>query len=178
MVGRPPAGASECAVAARRQRSAISPGDLRPALPVSGGKTDSLRNSRRMIRIGMRQIALALLFVTLGCKEGSESPEPGSRLVYESCKSGLPPEEELCGEGLVCQGSLDPGASYCAPACSEASEDIWSQDPECPEIDGFVSYCAAAGGLSCVIRCESSCPDGLGLQCPDHSSRCQGQEGP
>ena len=133
-----------------------------------------------MIRIGMRQIALALLFfVTLGCKEGSEDPEPGSRQVYESCKSGLPPEEELCGEGLVCQGSLDPRASYCAPACSEASEDIWSQDPECPEIDGFVSYCAApAGGLSCVIRCDASCPDGLGLQCPDHSSWCEGQEGP
>ena len=144
------------------------------------GKLARLRNSRRMIKIGMRQIALALLFfVTLGCKEGSENPEPGSRQVYESCKSGLPPEEELCGEGLVCQGSLDPRASYCAPACSEASEDIWSQDPECPEIDGFVSYCAApAGGLSCVIRCDVSCPDGLGLRCPERTDLCVGEEGP
>ena len=156
------------------------PGIYRSSFPVVGRKNDRLRNSRRMIRIGMRQIALGLLFlVTLGCKDGSDSPEPGSRQVYESCKSGLPPEEELCGEGLVCQGSLDPRASYCAPACSEASEDIWSQDPECPEIDGFVSYCAApAGGLSCVIRCNASCPDNLGLRCPDHSSYCEGQEGP
>lgn len=126
----------------------------------------------------MRHTGLGLLLLTLACKDVSDGPEPGSRQMYESCKSGLPPEDELCAEGLVCQGSLDPTASYCAPACDEASEDILSQDPQCPEFDGFVSYCAApSGGLSCVIRCEDSCPDGLGLQCPD-GNRCQGQEGP
>lgn len=126
----------------------------------------------------MRHAALALMLVTLACKDGSDSPEPGSRAMYEACESGLPPNEELCGEGLVCQGSLDPKSSYCAPACAVESEDVWSQDPQCPEYEGFVSYCGApAGGLSCIIRCENSCPDGLGLQCPDHGSRCEGEEG-
>jgi hypothetical protein len=127
----------------------------------------------------MRHAALALMLVTLACKEGTDSPEPGSRAMYESCESSLPPNEELCAEGLVCQGSLDPKGAYCAPACAVASEDIWSQDPQCPEIYGFVSYCGELpGGLSCIIVCEASCPDGLGLYCPDNSSRCEGQEGP
>lgn len=127
----------------------------------------------------MRHTALVLLVLAFACKTGPDSPEPGSREVYESCKSGLSPDEELCGEGLVCQGSLDPTASYCAPACPAASDDIYSQDPECPVIDEFVSYCAnLPGGLSCVIRCDNACPDGLGLRCPDHSYLCIGEEGP
>lgn len=119
------------------------------------------------------------MLVFLACKNGSDDPQPGSRQIYESCKSGLAPEEELCAAELVCQGSLDPRASYCAPSCAVESEDITSQDPQCPEIEGFVSYCARpAGGLSCVIECDEACPDNLGLQCPDHGSLCEGQEGP
>src|SRR5688572_25040664 len=106
----------------------------------------------------MRHPALAVMLVLLSCKDGSDDPEPGTRQVYDSCKSGLSAEEELCAEGLVCQGSLDPKASYCAPSCSVESEDISSQDPQCPEIEGFVSYCAkAAGGISCVIGCDEAC---------------------
>ena len=127
----------------------------------------------------MRHSALAFMLVLLACRNGSDDPEPGSRQIYESCKSGLSPDEELCGENLVCQGSVAPTSSYCAPSCSVSSEDIWSQDAQCPEIEGFVSYCAKPpGGLSCVIRCNEACPDGLGLQCPDHGSLCEGQEGP
>mgnify|MGYP001350205673 CR=1 FL=1 len=126
----------------------------------------------------MRQAALALILVTFACNDGADSPAPGSRAMYEPCESNLPLDEELCAPGLVCQGSLDPTAAYCAPACPAASEDIWSQDSECPEIEGFVSYCGEfSGAFSCVIRCESSCPDGLGLQCPDSGSRCEGQGG-
>ena len=125
---------------------------------------------------GMRHTALAMLLATLACKNGVD-PDPGSRQLYESCQSGLMPEDELCGEGLVCQGSRDPTASYCAPSCSRASDDIYSQDPECPEIDGFVSYCAnLRGGLSCAIVCDNACPDGLGLLCPDHTELCVGDE--
>ncbi len=127
----------------------------------------------------MRHGALALLLVTLSCKDQLDGPAPGSREMYEPCESGLPPDEELCGEGLVCQDSLDPKRSYCAPACSAASEDIWSQDPECPVFEGFVSYCGEfLGGFSCIIQCENSCPDGLGLECPEHGSRCEGQGEP
>ena len=58
-------------------------------------------------------------------------------------------------------------------------EDITSQDPQCPEIEGFVSYCAAPpGGLSCVILCDNACPDGLGLQCPVNGNLCEGQASP
>ena len=128
----------------------------------------------------MRHIALALIVVVApACNNEPDAPKPGSRLMYESCKSGLMPEDELCGEGLVCQGSLDPRRSYCAPSCSGESDDISIQDPQCPEIEGFVSYCAKpAGGLSCVIECDEACPDGLGLHCPDHGSLCEGHEGP
>lgn len=126
----------------------------------------------------MRHFALALMLLTLACKDGGDGPDPGSRSIYEACKSNLTPEEDLCGEGLVCQGSLDPKASYCAPACPAVSEDIWAQDPACPEIEGFVSNCAdLPGGLSCVILCEDSCPDGLGLYCPENGSTCERQDG-
>lgn len=127
----------------------------------------------------MRHLALALVLLTMACSGGSDAPEPGSREMYESCQSGLPADKELCADGLVCQGSLDPAASYCAPACPMASADIFSQDPACPEIEGFVSYCTElAGGLSCVIVCENACPDGLGLECPDNTDFCVGQGGP
>ncbi len=126
----------------------------------------------------MRQAALALLLVTLACSDGSDGPAPGSRAMYEPCTSNLSPEEELCAEGLVCQGSLDPTASYCAPACPAASDDVSSQDPECPEFEGFISYCGEfSGAFACVISCENSCPDGLGLECADNGSRCVGQGG-
>jgi len=124
----------------------------------------------------MRHTGLALTVLVLACSDGPAGPEPGSRAMYESCQSGLSSKEELCAEGLVCQGSLDPKASYCAPACSVESEDIWTQDPQCPEIEGFISYCAKpAGGLSCVIQCDNACPDGLGLRCPENGSLCEGQ---
>lgn len=127
----------------------------------------------------MRLAALVFSLMTIACGDGTDSPEPGSRKLYEPCESNLSPDEELCGDGMVCQGSVDPKASYCAPACSVESEDITSQDPQCPEIEGFVSYCAAPpGGLSCVILCDNACPDGLGLQCPVNGNLCEGQASP
>lgn len=127
----------------------------------------------------MHRAALTLILAMLACNDGADGPKPGSRAMYEACESNLPPEDELCGEGLVCQGSLDPRAAYCAPACAAASEDIWSQDPQCPEIDGFVSYCGEfSGAFACAISCETSCPDSLGLQCPKGGGRCEGQVEP
>lgn len=127
----------------------------------------------------MRPAAVVLMLATFACKSGSDGSEPGSRALYDLCDYGLPPEQELCGEGLVCQGSLDPKASYCAPACSTPSEDIYTQDPQCPEIEGFVSYCVdSANAPSCVIVCDTTCPDGLGLQCPESSNFCEGRDDP
>lgn len=127
--------------------------------------------------MGMRQTALLVTLMTVACKDDPDGAQPASQAMYDLCDYGLPAEKELCAPGLVCQGSLDPKASYCAPACSTPSEDIYSQDPQCPEVEGFVSYCVDFNNApSCVIVCENSCPDGLGLQCPDHSNWCEGQE--
>lgn len=125
----------------------------------------------------MRQTALGLMLLMAACNNGPDGPDPGSLALYESCKYVADPDEGLCGEGLVCQGSQDPKGFYCAPACSVASDDIYSQSPDCPEIDGFVSYCGELSGrLSCIIQCEQSCPDGLGLRCEDLLDRCVGQD--
>ena len=124
---------------------------------------------------GMRQTALALVVFTVACKTGPDDPQPGSREMYESCTYVVDPSEELCAEGLVCQGSLDPDGFYCAPACPALSDDIYSQSPDCPEIDGFVSYCGELSGrLSCIIQCKTSCPDGLGLRCEQNLTQCVG----
>jgi hypothetical protein len=124
----------------------------------------------------MRHTALALMLMPLACENTPADPEPGSQKVYESCKYVVDPSEELCGEGLVCQGSQDPDGFYCAPACPTASEDIYSQSPDCPEIEGFVSYCGELSGrLSCIITCDDSCPDGLGLRCEKNITQCVGQ---
>ena len=98
--------------------------------------------------------------------------------MYESCQPKLPPEEELCGADLVCQYSSVSSRAYCAPACSTPSTEIYEQSPECPEHDGYSTYCGESPyDLSCVINCDDTCPDGLGLTCGP-SKRCLGPGDP
>lgn len=125
----------------------------------------------------MWRTALAVLVLTAACNS-HDGPEPGSRAMYEACEPSLSAEDELCGEGLVCQWYLASSTAYCAPGCSFESDDIFAQSPDCPEFDGFTSSCSKSpDSLSCVIRCESSCPEGLGLHCSE-SGRCLGQDDP
>ena len=127
----------------------------------------------------MRHTALALMLVTFACKPEPDGPAPGSLELYEPCEYVMDPADEQCAEGLECQGSLNPRTFYCAPGCPTASEDRFSQSPDCPEIDGFVTYCGElSSSLSCIIRCDKSCPDGLGLVCEENLGRCVGQDEP
>lgn len=127
----------------------------------------------------MRQAAVAVVvLMTAGCN-GTDEPAPGSREVYEPCEPKLSADEELCGTDLACQSYLSAAGAYCAPSCSAASDDIFVQSPDCPVFDGFVSYCALSpDALSCVIRCDATCPDGLGLSCDPVLGRCFGQDDP
>lgn len=127
----------------------------------------------------MRQIALAALLVIAPTCADNDGPAPGSRAEYEPCEPNLPAEDELCGTGLVCQSYLATAGAYCAPACSTASADIFVQSPECPEFDGFVTYCSESpDSLSCIIRCDTTCPEGLGLSCDPVIGRCLGPDDP
>lgn len=123
----------------------------------------------------MRQIALVVLgLVTLACG-GPDEPTPGSRGAYEPCEPKLTPDEELCGPDLACQSYLSAAGAYCAPSCSLESEDSFVQSSDCPEFDGFVSYCSQSpDALSCVIRCETACPEGL--VCDEVLGRCFAQD--
>lgn len=125
----------------------------------------------------MCRAALAALFLVAACNS-NDDPAPGSRAMYEPCEPSLSAEDELCSEGLVCQWYLASSTAYCAPGCSLESEDIYAQSPDCPEFDGYTSSCAKSPDLlACVIRCDTSCPEGLGLTCSD-SGRCLAQDDP
>lgn len=124
----------------------------------------------------MRSIWFVTSILAASCTTSNE-PAPGSRAEYEGCEPKLPPEEELCGENLVCQYTLDSSRAFCAPACTTPSSDVYMQSPECPEFEGFSNYCGESPyDLSCIINCDASCPDGLGLVCD--TGRCVGQDEP
>lgn len=93
---------------------------------------------------------LALLLTA--CHSEDPGPAPHSRQIAEQCDEERSGPDELCAEGLVCNGSASLcSLGFCAPACES--------DDDCPSVDGATPDCQTDThkcGWLCDV--DSDCP--------------------
>ncbi len=73
----------------------------------------------------MKQIALVIALLVLGCEQGREGDRCNPNLSHDECGSGLSCEQpENCPENYCCPTSGTSANPFCQPGCNGGAEAI------------------------------------------------------